>query len=43
MKNCVSGGKQMDSHMRISIKQPSQDRIRKLLAKKAKRKNYVKN
>lgn len=43
MKNCLSGGKQMGAHMRLSVKQPSQDRIKKLLAKKARKKNYVKN
>ena len=34
MKNCVSGGKQMNAPVRLSVKNPSQARINKLLKKK---------
>ncbi len=37
MKNCLQGGKLQDTIMRVQIKQPSEVRIRKLLAKKAKK------
>lgn len=43
MKNCLSGGAQMGTHMRITKKQPSQARIKKLLAKKAKKAKYAQN
>jgi hypothetical protein len=34
MKNCVSGGKNMTTVMRVSANQPSEARIRRLLKKK---------
>lgn len=39
MKNCVSGGKNMTTPMRVSSKSPSETRIRKLLKKKRDKKN----
>ena len=37
-KNTVSGGKNMTSHQRPSVKKPSQARINRMMAKKQKMK-----
>ena len=39
MKNCVTGGKHMNAHIRVAVKTPSDARVRKLLKKKRAKKN----